>query len=63
MFYYLDQVLTTSNNSGGGREAPGAILRRVRVPDAARDFSPRVNFQCRLSSGVRVYNGMNQHQQ
>ena len=27
---------------------PGAILMRVRVPDAATDFSPRVNFQCRL---------------
>ena len=27
-------------------EKPGIILTRVRVPDAARDFSPRVNFQC-----------------
>ena len=27
---------------------PGAILTRVRVPRAARDFSPRVSFQCRL---------------
>ena len=32
-------------------EKPGAILTRVRVPDASRDFSPRVNFQCRLSYG------------
>ena len=33
-------------------EKPGAILTRVRVPhEAARYFfSPRVNFQCRLSS-------------
>ena len=32
----------------------GAILTRVRVPGAARDFSPRVNFRCRLSYGVRT---------
>ena len=30
-------------------EKPGAILTRVRVPGGARDFSPRVNFLCRLS--------------
>ena len=35
-------------------EKPGAKLTRVRVPGAARDFSPRVNFQCRLSHGVRT---------
>ena len=35
-------------------EKPGAILTRVRVPGAARDFSPRINFQCRLSHGVRT---------
>ena len=40
-------------------EKPGAILTRVRFPGAARDFlpegcSPRVNFQCRLSYGVRT---------
>ena len=29
-------------------EKPEATLMRVRVPAAARDFSPRVNFQCRL---------------
>ena len=29
-------------------ERPGAIPTRVRVPGAARDFSPRVSFQCRL---------------
>ena len=29
-------------------------LRQVRFPGAARDFSPRVNFQCRLSYGVRT---------
>ena len=27
---------------------------QVRFPGAARDFSPRVNFQCRLSYGVRA---------
>ena len=35
-------------------EKPGAILMRVQVPIAARDFSPIVNFQCRLSYGVRT---------
>ena len=35
-------------------EKPGAILMQVRVPGAARDFSPRVDFQCRLSYGVRT---------
>ena len=29
-------------------------MTRVRVPTAARDFSLRVNFQCRLSYGVRT---------
>ena len=27
---------------------------QLRLPGAARDFSPRVNFQCRLSYGVRT---------
>ena len=35
-------------------EMPGAILVQLRVPGAARDFSPRVNFQCRLCYGVRT---------
>ena len=35
-------------------EKAGAILTRVRVPGAARDFSPRGSFQCRLSYGVRT---------
>ena len=30
----------------------GRSLRQVQFPSAARDFSPRVNFQCRLSYGV-----------
>ena len=30
----------------------GTPLRQVRFPGAARDFSPRVNSQCRLSYGV-----------
>ena len=29
-------------------------LRQVRFPGAARDFSPTVNSQCRLSFGVRT---------
>ena len=32
----------------GPTEKPAAMLTRVRVPGAARDFSPRTNFQCRL---------------
>ena len=35
-------------------EKPGAILTRVRIPGAARDLSPRVSFQCKLSYGVRA---------
>ena len=30
----------------------GTPLAQVQFPGAARDFSPRVNFQCRLSYGV-----------
>ena len=30
------------------------MLMQVRFNGAARDFSPRVNFQCRLSYGVRT---------
>ena len=32
----------------------GTPLAQVRLPGAAGDFSPRVNFQCRLSYGVRT---------
>ena len=32
----------------------GTPLTQVRFPGAARDFSPRVNFQSRLSYGVRT---------
>ena len=32
----------------------GTPLTQVRFPGAARDFSPGVNFQCRLSYGVRT---------
>ena len=28
---------------------------QVRFPGTARDFSPRINFQCRLSYGVRTH--------
>ena len=30
----------------------GMLLTKVRFPSMARDFSPRVNFQCRLSYSV-----------
>ena len=33
----------------------GTPLTQVRFPGAARDFSPRVHFQCRLSYGVRTH--------
>ena len=33
-------------------EKPGTILMWVRVSGAARDFPPRVHFQCRLSYNV-----------
>ena len=32
----------------------GTLLTQVRFPGEARDFSPRVDFQCRLSYGVRT---------
>ena len=46
-------------------EKPVIILARVRVPDAARDFSSRIHFQCRLYYGVcdttPACNRMHQH--
>ena len=55
-------IILISRGSGAGvaqmverqTEKPGVILTRVRVPCAARNFSPRVYFQCRLSDGVRT---------
>ena len=32
----------------------GTLPMQVRFPGAARDFSPRVHFQCRLSHGART---------
>ena len=32
----------------------GIPLGQVRFPGAAKEFSPEVNFQCRLSYGVRT---------
>ena len=32
----------------------GAALTQVRVPGVATEFSPTVNFQCRLSYSVRT---------
>ena len=32
----------------------GTPPTQIRFPGAARDFSPRVNFQCRLSYGIRT---------
>ena len=66
---YDPPIQAHSANSSVGRasdwKSQGAILTRVRVPGAARDFSPRASFQCRLSYGVRaaapVCNRMHQH--
>ena len=47
-------------------EKPGTVLMLVRFPGAARDFSPGVDCQCRISYGVlhpRAYNHMHQHLQ
>ena len=35
-------------------EKPGAMLTWVQVPGAARDFSPKVSFQCRPSYSVHT---------
>jgi len=35
-------------------EKPGAMLTQIWVPGAARDFLPRVNFQCWLSYSVCI---------
>ena len=35
-------------------DKPGAILTRVQVPGAARNFASRFNFRCRLSYGGRT---------
>ena len=43
---------------------PGTILMQVRFPAETSDFSPRVNFQCRLSCCVLtapMCNHMHQH--
>ena len=32
----------------------GTPLAQIRFPGAARDFPPKINFQCRLSYGVRT---------
>ena len=50
----MTSALRTGIDQLGERptEKPGAILTRVRVPGEARDFSPRINFQCKLSYGI-----------
>ena len=45
MYKYIDVAQLVEHRTG-------TLLTRVRFPGAARDFSPRVNFQCRLSYGV-----------
>ena len=40
---------------------PGTTLTQVRVPGAPKDFSPRVNLQCRLSYGVRTATRVQSH--
>ena len=45
MYKYIDVAQLVEHRTG-------TLLTRVRFPGAARDFSPRVNFLCRLSYGV-----------
>ena len=48
MEYYITPVTSVAQLVERPTEKPGAILTRGRVPSAAKDFSPRVNFLCRL---------------
>ena len=58
---------TNLEGTGAGMDQlvkPGAIQTRVRAPDPARNFSPRLSCQCRLSYGVctaPVCSRMHQH--
>ena len=45
----LHFVLVTGDVAQFVERQTGTLLRLVGFPGAARDFSPRVNFQCRLS--------------
>ena len=58
MLFTLKQILDKSNRDGDVAQLvehrTGTLPTQVRFPCAARDFSPRVNFQCRLSQGVRT---------
>ena len=50
---------TFLNSSGGDvaqlvERRTGTLPTQIRFPGAARDFSPRLNFQCRFSYGVRT---------
>ena len=57
---HLYRFLWPWPNSRGGDAAnlvkrkSSTPLKQVRIPCAARNFSPRVNFQCRLSYGVHT---------
>ena len=54
------QPVWNSTSTKGGDEAQlvehrtGTLPTQVRFPGTPREFSPRVNFQCRLSYGVRT---------
>ena len=58
MLFTLKQILDKSNRDGDVAQLvehrTGTLPTQVRFPWAARDFSRRVNFQCRLSQGVRT---------
>ena len=49
-------IVPTLSRGGdnGPTEKPGTMLTRVRVPGAARDFSPGVSFHWRCFYGVRI---------
>ena len=54
-WHHIDSFLSiTINRNYRVEHWTGMLLRLVRFPGAARDFCPRVNFQCRVSYGVRT---------
>ena len=57
--YYAKSRLFSTYHQGGDEaqlveHRTGTKPTHVRFPGAARDFSPRVNFQCRVHYGVRT---------
>ena len=61
---HIRKPYSTSQSRGAGitqwverpTQKPKRILTRVRVPGTARDFSPRVSFQCRVLTVATLTN-------